>query len=106
MLVTAPLRIQDKVRVLDNGCWEWVGCLTPKGYGQLRSPEGRTRFAHRWMYEHYFGPVPEGKMLDHKCRLRRCVNPYHLQVVTNAENLATADYSKNRLRQVSKTHCP
>ena len=42
--------------------------------------------AHRWSYQHHIGPVPEGLVLDHLCRVRHCVNPDHLEPVTSREN--------------------
>lgn len=67
------------------GCWLWTAYVGPHGYGQLSV--GRERFlAHRYVYERVVGPIPEGMHLDHVCRTRHCVNPGHLEVVTNAEN--------------------
>jgi len=83
-------------------CWPWEASTTVRGYGQLYAA-GRLRLAHRIAYELLVGPIPEGLTIDHLCRNRSCVNPAHLEPVTNRENL---------LRGVSfsainaaKTHC-
>lgn len=66
-------------------CWVWQRHVTPQGYA--RTPiEGRYVLVHRLYYERKYGPVPAGMELDHLCRVRSCVNPDHLEVVTHAEN--------------------
>lgn len=62
-------------------CWIWQGKASPNGYGQFGHG-----FAHRWIYEFLIGEIPAGLELDHLCRVRNCVNPYHLDPVTHAEN--------------------
>jgi len=68
-----------------GGCWIWTGAVEGKGYG-APSINGVKRPAHRLAYEDLVGPVPEGLHLDHLCRVRRCVNPAHLEPVTSREN--------------------
>jgi hypothetical protein len=63
----------------------WKGSGTD-GYGRCKH-EGRTQFTHRVAYQLVVGPIPEGKQLDHVCRVRACCNPDHLRVVSCAENL-------------------
>jgi hypothetical protein len=82
-------RIWSKIEPEPNsGCWIWIGYRQPDGYGQVGTGghEGVGR-AHRVVYEHYRGPIPSGLQLDHLCRMRWCVNPWHLEVVTQAVNL-------------------
>ncbi len=68
-------------------CWVWLLPLTRKGYALMHSPERKRRVsAHRYFYERFIGPIPEGLQIDHLCRVRHCVNPSHLEPVTNREN--------------------
>lgn len=69
-----------------DGCWNWTGATGPNGYGYFGAPKGSSRLAHRFAYESTNGPVPEGLQLDHLCRNRRCVNPSHLEAVTQRVN--------------------
>ncbi len=82
----------------DSGCWLWTGEVTPKGYGRGRFA-GQRIYAHRLAYELFVGPFPDGLVTDHLCRNRRCVNPAHLEPVTNAENVARGMLGR------SLTHC-
>jgi hypothetical protein len=68
-----------------DGCTEWLGGKYRGGYGQFRW-NGRSGRAHRFAYERVHGPIPEGLQLDHLCRNPSCVNPAHLEPVTNREN--------------------
>lgn len=78
------------VDVRDLGtCWEWTGTKISKGYGEF-SVDGENVYAHRWSYEHHVGPIPEGLVIDHLCCNQGCVNPEHLEPVTNEENLRRA----------------
>ncbi len=76
--------LRDHVLITEN-CWIWTGALKEKGYGQVNF-NGKNRRAHKLFYEHFKGPVPDGLVLDHLCRVRRCVNPDHLEAVTNKVN--------------------
>ncbi len=60
------------------------------GYGQTRlpAPDGRVVQAHRALFMLIRGPIPEGETLDHTCRNTWCVNPYHLEAMSNSENVA------------------
>ena len=66
-------------------CLPWVAFVGPRGYGQFRSG-GRAFLAHRFAYELWVGPIPDGLVLDHLCRVRHCVNHDHLEPVTQKEN--------------------
>jgi hypothetical protein len=86
-----------------DGCWMWTGTLTEDGYGWgafMRSlTPGGSALAHRAVFELYAGPIPPDLVLDHLCRVPRCVNPEHLEPVTNLEN------SRRGLHGVLRTHC-
>lgn len=73
-----------------DSCWLWGARINHKtGYGAFRAGHRGSRMllAHRWSYEHFAGPIPEGLVVDHLCSVRHCVNPAHLEVVTQRENL-------------------
>jgi hypothetical protein len=71
----------------NTGCWLWLGCVRPDGYGVRGVSKTRQVRAHRFVYELARGPIPRGLDLDHLCRVRSCVNPAHLEPVTRGENL-------------------
>lgn len=92
----------------DNGnCWLWAGHVSKSGYGYLSAKvDGKWKNlrAHRVMYEAYKGEIPEGLVLDHLCRITQCVNPDHLEPVTQMVNtLRGLSWSGRNKR---KTHCP
>ncbi len=94
----------------NSGCWLWTGALNSCGYGSFRDGPTRVapvRGAHVVSYEIYIGPVPDGLQLDHLCRVRSCVNPYHLEPVTQAENMRRGVATQRSAEvQRNKTHCP
>jgi HNH endonuclease len=87
--LTPTGRFMKKVEVVtESGCWLWLGTVQKNGYGRFGYGEYRSGLAHRWSYQTFVGPIPRDKELDHLCRVRCCVNPDHLRVVTHAENMA------------------
>lgn len=87
-----------------SDCLLWAGTIDSKGYGIYR-PNRRVKpqKAHRVMYEILVGPIPEGLVIDHLCRNRRCVNPEHLEPVSMHENIMRGNgtFAVN----ARKTHC-
>lgn len=69
----------------NTGCWLWTGRLNSKGYGRIRV-DGHQKRAHRVSWEMHRHPIPDGLVIDHTCRVRSCVNPDHLRVVTPRVN--------------------
>jgi hypothetical protein len=97
-------------KVIWNGdedeCWTWAASLISAGYGHIWI-EGAMHYAHRVAYELFNRPIPDGLVIDHLCRNRRCVNPAHLEPVTVRENtlrglVPLTSGASNR----AKTHCP
>lgn len=70
----------------ETNCTVWIGATNTKGYGVI-SVDGKVQLAHRIAFESEYGPVPDGMVIDHLCRVRNCVNPMHLEAVTNRENI-------------------
>lgn len=66
------------------GCWLWRSSKQGLGYGAFKS-RGRSYQAHRYAYE-VMAPIPEDMDLDHLCCVKACVNPFHMEPVTAAEN--------------------
>lgn len=91
----AALAAEDLARFWGNvdtsgECWSWTAGQSSNGYGIYCMPTrlgGRGVRAHRVSYEMHVGPIPDGLVIDHLCRNRTCVNPDHIEPVTQAENI-------------------
>lgn len=77
-------RFWSKVVKCEDGCWKWKGTLL-KGYG-IHTEKGRRGYSHRVAWEMRYFKLPGDLCIDHLCRVKSCVNPDHLDVVTWAEN--------------------
>jgi hypothetical protein len=94
-------------------CWLWTaGGHKRSGYGLYRTSRKRGKprslYVHRVSYVLSTGkPIPEHLEIDHLCRVRRCVNPAHLEAVTRKVNIERGTaYESNRRRCAAITHCP
>ena len=85
-----------------NTCWLWKGPLH-NGYGAVRA-WGRSTTPHRASWEMLVGPIPPALQVDHLCRVRNCVNPMHMELVTGRVN--TLRGSSVSAKNAIKTHCP
>ena len=69
-----------------GNCWIWTGNKNDKGYGRF-SLNGKPDRAHRIAWRHYHGAIPKKMVIDHICRVRSCVFPGHMEVVSLKENI-------------------
>jgi len=114
-------RFDDKWTIDPSGCWLWTGGKIGQGYGEIVVRK-KTWMAHRLSWELLVGPIPTGLVIDHLCRVRNCINPEHLEPVTDQVNIQRGwnvsarrgprdaeipfckrghDYSKTRRRKMS-----
>jgi hypothetical protein len=88
----------------NSGCWLWFGAPTAAGYGLL-SVNNQRRYTHVIAYELAKGPVPPTLVVDHLCRNPCCINPDHLEAVTQRENIARGLSAKTtKARFAAMTH--
>ena len=90
----------SRITVVD-GCWEWGAGKQSRGYGMCWNGE-KAVLAHRFSFEVHKGEIPEGLVIDHLCRNRSCVNPDHLEAVSQRENVRRGNSPRLRAAQ---THC-
>lgn len=99
--LTVAERFMSKAEIVPSGCVEWAAGLN-RGYGVFYDGQRLVK-AHRWSYEYFVGPIPDGLHIDHLCRNTRCVNPAHLEPVTPRENVLRG--VGLAARQAQLTHC-
>lgn len=78
-----------------SDCVLWTRAISDNGYGKVRVGD-RVGYAHRIAHEVFVGPIPTGLQIDHLCRVRACVNPLHLEAVTQKENIRRSDSPSGR----------
>ena len=85
-------------------CWLWTGYVRPDGYAELMDEKGLHNYVHRISYRIFHGAMTDGMEIDHLCRTRHCVNPWHLEQVTGTINMlrGTSPFARN----ARVTHCP
>ncbi|WP_405941583.1 HNH endonuclease signature motif containing protein [Streptomyces sp. NBC_00207] len=86
-----------------DDCWLWTSSLGVTGYGRFKF-RGRAVRAHRYAYEALRSEIPGGLVLDHLCRNRACVNPWHLEPVSQRANVLRG--GGVAAQAAAKTHCP
>ncbi len=79
-------------------CWVWTAAKRGNGYGAFKI-DRKMHQAHRLAYEYTFGKIPEGLFACHKCDNRICVNPHHIFLGTNSDNMKDA-WNKGRLVKI------
>ncbi len=95
--------LRDRIKISKNGCWEWKLSLSFRGYGRLRI-KGENWTAHRYSWFIYYGN-PGTLYVCHKCDNRKCVNPEHLFLGTQQDNISDA-VKKGKFKVNETTHCP
>ena len=78
----------------NTGCHLWLGSLNAKGYGTARGT-----LVHRLVFVESYGPVPHGLEINHRCRIRCCVNPLHLEAISHVENIAFGKRHRARCKR-------
>lgn len=112
-------RFQRQAKQQASGCWLWMGTSgTHDGYGKFRPSPGKPVYmAHKWAYEAFRGPIPDGMQVGHACHdkavtdgtcaggpaciHRRCCNPEHLELQTPSQNTLAQNHAAR-----NKTECP
>lgn len=90
------------IPVTESGCWLWIGTYSSKGYGWATFSRKMIK-AHRLAFELFVGPIPDGKLVLHRCDVRCCVNPNHLFIGTAQDNSDDA-VRKGRIRSGADAH--
>ncbi len=84
-------------------CWTWLGAKIGDGYGLTLLPGGKYGRAHRFAYTFLVRRVGEDEVIDHLCRNKSCVNPAHLEPVSNRVNILRGESPS--ATQARRTHC-
>lgn len=109
MIVKHPLvRFYEKTQPSPDGCILWTKSTDDTGYGKFYAgpPARSSTFerAHRWIWMHHNGPIPDGLVLRHTCDVYACVSMDHLILGTQAQNVEDM-VQRGRHSQKSRTHC-
>lgn len=97
-------RVLTNTKIDKNNCWNYQGSHNNKGNGYCQfSIKNKPIYVHRFMYEYYYGELNPSLVIDHLCKNSRCVNPLHLEQVTQKQNCNRGSVGSN-MSQI--THCP
>ncbi len=111
-------RFLERIVIADSGCWEWQGSRDRQGYGHISTASKKMR-VHRFSYQHYRKPIPDGLCVLHHCDNPPCCNPLHLYVGTPADNVRdkvsrgrhsfgedcnTAKLTEGQVREIRRAH--
>ena len=90
-------RLEEKTeKVTESGCWLWLGSPGRHGYGEIRI-NNKIELAHRLSWKLFNGDIPRGMQACHRCDVRSCVNPSHLFLGTNMDNILDSMKKGRRL---------
>lgn len=113
-LILGRMPLDDRIadflfRFGTEPCWIWPGKPMANGYAHSTIPapdggKGVFVYVHSYAHEKLIGPIPAGLVHDHLCRHRNCFDPWHLEPVTNRENILRGTGASARCAR--KTHCP
>jgi hypothetical protein len=95
----SKLEVQNGTR-----CWLWQAYHDVDGYGRFYAPPDKDRAAHRLIWKHYNGDIPEGMTIDHLCRNRNCQQVDHMELCDIATNVMRGEGLG--VKNGAKTHCP
>lgn len=98
-----PVIFWQKTQPIESGCWIWIGATSNNGYGNYKTSSGLTRPVHRLAYEALVGRIGSHLVIDHLCRTRCCVNPSHLEPVSQKENVLRGE--NHAAKYSSRTRC-
>src|SRR6266581_6057922 len=82
--------------IRSESCWTWTGSKNKLGYGRFKNSRDKNRYAHRIAWQLVFGAIPQGRVVAHACDNPGCVNPEHLWLARQGDNLNDAE-EKGRL---------
>lgn len=96
--------LKEKIIIDENDCWIWQGQVDRKGYGRRTFTENKKKrklLAHRISYKIFVGEIPDGLFILHQCDVPRCINPQHLHLGTQKDNLNEMR-ERDRANDISK----
>jgi len=94
----------NSIPVPESGCWIWTACTRGShGYGGIKV-DGKMEMAHRVSYEANYGPIEDGLVVCHACDNPLCINPAHLSIGTQKENMDDMMQKGRRARLLGEDH--